>query len=488
MKKSVIILGSGISGLAAAHHFETQARVEVDYRIVESSSRPGGKIHSIREDGFLVESGPDSFMARKPAILTLCRALGLEDQLIESSPGSIFVWTDGRLVAMPPGLMMMAPTKLRPFLKSRLISWPGKIRMGLEPLIPPGTGDEDESLAGFVRRRFGQEALDKIAGPLFGGIHAGDPEQLSLRSTFPLFAEMERSHGSLIRAMFAQRTRRKPSAVTGAAGAAPGMWTRFLSLRGGMQTLVDAIVAQLPPGAILSGERAVSVARQRPEQQFEITLQNGRRLFADQVLFTTPAYVTADLLEGLDSKLAEQLRAIPYASTATVSLGFRAGDLAAPLNGNGFIVSHREKRRITACTWSSSKFTHRAPSGAVLLRVFLGSARIPDLSELPDEELIRIALQELKVTMQVSAAPILAKAYRWPRAIPQYEVGHAGRVREIERLMAFHPGLHLAGAAYHGSGIPDCVQSGSENAIRILERLADGATEASLCAAGREKT
>jgi oxygen-dependent protoporphyrinogen oxidase len=389
---------------------------------------------------------------------------------------------------MPEGVTMLAPAKLLPFLKSNLISWPGKLRIGLEALIPSSAGDEDESLAGFVRRRFGQEALDKIAGPLFAGIHAGDPEQLSLRSTFPLFAEMERSHGSLIRAMIARQTRRKSPALTGGADASPGLRSRFLSLRGGMQSLVDAIVAQLPSSAILSGERAVSVAHQRHGQQFEITLQNGRRLIADQVLFATPAYVTADLVEGLDSTLAERLRAIRYASTATVSLGFRTGDFPMRLNGNGFIVSHRENRKITACTWSSSKFSHRAPPGAVLLRVFLGSARIPGLAELPDGELIRIALQELKTTMQVSAAPILARAYRWPRAIPQYEVGHAGRVREIERLMASHPDLHLAGAAYYGSGIPDCVQSGSEKAIKILERLADDKAEASLCAASRENT
>lgn len=487
MKKSVIILGAGISGLAAAHYFETQARDEVDYQVVESSPRPGGKIHSIQEDGFLVETGPDSFMPRKPAILNLCRALGLQDQLIESSPGSIFVWTDGRLVAMPEGVTMLAPAKLLPFLKSNLISWPGKLRIGLEALIPSSAGDEDESLAGFVRRRFGQEALDKIAGPLFAGIHAGDPEQLSLRSTFPLFAEMERSHGSLIRAMIARRTRGKSPRLAGGADATAGLRSRFLSLRGGMQTLVDAIVAQLPSSAILPGERAVSVA-QRHGQQFEITLQNGRRLFADQVLFTTPAYVSADLVEGLDPALAERLRAIRYASTAIVSLGFRTEDFPARLNGNGFIVSHRENRKITACTWSSSKFSHRAPPGTVLLRVFLGGARIPGLAELPDDELIRIALQELNVTMQVSAAPILARANRWPRAIPQYEVGHAERVREIETLMASHPDLHLAGAAYYGSGIPDCVQSGSEKATKILERLADHKTEASLCAVSREKT
>ena len=479
MKKSVIILGAGISGLAAAHHFETQTRDTVDYRVVESSSHPGGKIHSIQEEGFVIENGPDSFVARKPAILALCRALGIQDQLIEASSGSIFVWSDGRLSAIPDGLTMLAPTKLLPFLRSGLISWPGKLRMGLEALIPPGTSDEDESLAHFVRRRFGQEALDKIAGPLFAGIHAGDPEQLSLQSTFPAFTQMERNHGSLIRAMIAQRAAKRPAATAR---------SQFLSFRSGMRTLVEAIIARLPVDAILHGQRAVSLARRKHGQQFEITLENGRRLAADQVLFATPAYVTADLLEGLDPALAGRLRAIRYASTATVSLGFRIGDLSLPSNGNGFLVSHRENRKITACTWSSNKFSHRAPEGAVLLRVFLGSNRVPGLTDLADEELTRIALQELKITMKTEAAPILARAARWPRAIPQYEVGHAGRIREIERLMSGHPDLHLAGAAYHGAGVPDCAQSGAEAAVRILERFADDRSGHILCAADREKT
>jgi len=360
--------------------------------------------------------------------------------------------------------MLMAPTMVLPFLRSRLISWPGKMRAGLEVFIPRARGDEDESLAGFVRRRLGNELLNKIAGPLMGGIYAADPERMSLKSTFPMFLEMEKKHGSLLLGMM-KRTR--PRVAHGAKR--PPM---FMTLRGGLQQLSDALAARLPETNLRVGCRAISVSRYA--ERYKIDLSDGSSLLADDVVFATPSFVTADLVEQLDPTLAERLRAIRYVSTATVSLGFRRSEIAHPLQGAGFIVPPGEGRRITACSWSSAKFNHRAPEDCVLLRVFIGGALAEELAEQDEAALVQLAREELQVILGIAATPVLARAYRWSKANPQYDLGHEERVAEIERSLPNLPGLHLAGAAYHGPGIPDCIQSGTKAAAAIAARQARG--------------
>jgi protoporphyrinogen/coproporphyrinogen III oxidase len=458
-----IVIGGGISGLAAAYALQ---KSEADYLLIEASDHLGGKIVTYAGEGFLIEGGPDSFLTQKRAALDLCRELGLGDQLIGSNhtaTPSTYVLSKGKLHPMPEGMMLMAPTMILPILRSKLISWPGKLRMGLEIFIGRNTTTvADESLGSFVRRRMGSELLAKIAGPLMAGIHAGDPEALSLRSTFPMFTDMEKEHRSLVLGMM---KRKKAQAAQPTTGPRPSMFT---TLSGGLQQLPDAIAARLNPQQVKLNTRVQSVAA--AGDQYRISLADGTSLLANNIVFTTPAYVTAEILQQLAPALAENLRRIRYVSTSTVSLAFRRSEITCDLNGFGFIVPAAEGRKINACSWSSTKFSHRAPDDFVLMRVFIGGAFAEDLAEQDEATLIDIARNELRDIMGITATPVLARAYRWTKSNPQYNVGHGALIKEIDQLVSAHPGLYLAGAAYRGSGIPDCIQSGVDTAAKIIAR------------------
>ena len=472
MVKRVIIVGGGISGLAAAYYLQQYAPSTTAVTLIDSAHRLGGKVATAREDDFVIEGGPDSFLAQKVTTLDLCRALGLEGQFVSSNVTEhpTYVWSEGRLQAMPEGMMLMTPTMILPFLRSSLISWPGKLRMSMEPFISVRNTDEDESLASFVRRRLGSEALEKIAAPLMAGIYAANPENLSLQSTFPLFLDIEKKYGSLLYGMLAKkRTQAKEINITAKKSRSQSQHrSMFMTLHGGLQELIDALEAQLNSEDILLNRRVLSVTHMH--DQYEVVLEDGLRLAADDVVFSTPAYVTADVLQAIDPLLASRLRAIRYVSTATVSLGFQRKDISHPLDGFGFVVPRTERRKITACSWSSAKFNHRAPKDKTLIRVFIGGASAEHLAEMTEEELVGLAREELRITMGITAAPLLAKAYRWRKANPQYEVGHATRIAEIDSMMSVHNGLYLAGAAYHGAGIPDCIQSGERVAMSIAKK------------------
>ncbi len=466
----VAIVGGGIAGLATAYFL--QARGLTDYTLIESAPTLGGKITSAREQGFVIEGGPDSFITQKNSAIDLCRALGLGDQLIGTNDAArkVFVWSRGRLRPMPEGVMLIIPTKLMPFVRSSLISWPGKMRMGMDVLIPARRDDGDESLAHFVRRRLGSEALDRIAEPMIAGIYVADAENLSLKSTFPRFLDMEKKYGGLLRGIIAQKRAPKP-ASTGSNGhsangkSAPSM---FMTLRGGLQELTDAITARLNPNALLLDRRVIKLKREG--EKYELRLSDDSRLSADAVVFATPAYATAELVYGIDPILAAKLWQIRYVSTATVSLGFNRAELNHSLEGFGFVVPRSEKRQIIACTWSSTKFDHRAPEGHALVRAFIGGAQAEHLAEQDDDALAEMARGELRAMMGITASPVITKVYRWHKANPQYEVGHQARVADIEQRAAEHPGLYLAGAAYHGVGIPDCIQDGERVAADVLNR------------------
>jgi len=473
-QKKVIIIGGGITGLAAAYSLQELSRkhrAPISFALIEGQSRLGGKILTDTENGFVIEGGPDSFISQKPWALDLCRQLGLTDRLTGTNRDqtATYILHNGRLVNLPEGVMLLVPTRIRPFLSTPLFSPLGKLRMGLDWIIPRKQTREDESLAEFVRRRLGQEAVERLAEPLLAGIYAGDAEQMSLAATFPQFLELEERYGSLIRGMLARRRERGKHASPGQ-GPPTGnsTTTMFMTLKGGLSELVETIVSKLDREALTIGMQAERIHWKSGLSTYQVRLKDGTSLTADAVIATSPAYVTADLLSETDATLVRMLREIPYVSTATVSLAYRKDSFRHPLNGFGFVAPRREGRSIMACTWTSTKFPHRAPGDRVLLRCFAGGARRENIVSLPEMELVDRVREDLREIMGVTEEPILSRVYRWEKANPQYPVGHLDRLAEIDDRLTRLPGLYFAGAAYRGVGVPDCIRQGTEAAERAF--------------------
>lgn len=456
----VAVVGGGITGLAAAYGLAQAEGLRAgEVTLYEEAPRLGGKILTERMDGFLLEAGPDSFLTSKPEAVALSRALGLGEELVGTGRDrTVYVLSRGRLHPLPEGLALVAPTRVLPFLRSRLFTLPEKARIGAELFLPPRTSDGDESLGAFVRRRLGQAALDRIAAPLLAGIYAGDAEQLSLEATFPLLRDLERRHGSVIAGMLARRR---------VAPGADGRLPLFATLRGGLDRLVDRLGAALEGVEVRTEAGVGAIAREGSGYLLDLT--TGERARSDAVILATPAFVTASLLQPLAPEAASLLRQIPYASTATVSLAFREGDLP-PLRGHGFVVARGEGRRITACTWASAKWPDRAPPGFALLRAYVGSAGDAAVLEQSDEEILRVVGEELYAAMGITASPVLRRIVRWPASMPQYTVGHLERLAAAEAALARLPRLFLAGAAYRGIGLPDCIRQGLAAAAAVAGR------------------
>ena len=472
-EKRIVIVGGGITGLAAAYSLRQQARTlqqPLEIVLVEAAPRLGGKIATERVQGFLIEGGPDAFLTQKPWALQLCEQLDLTDQLVAPRPGKTYVLLGGRLRRLPEGAMGLIPTRLGSFIRSELFTPWGKLRMGLDWLIPPRRDGHDESLAQFIKRRLGHEALERLAEPLLAGVYAADPERLSLLATFPRLRELERQHGSLIRGVLRQRRLQRPPR-SGGSGSVEKPRPVFMTLRDGLSALVDALVAQIQSSVSLCmGQRVVRLERVKAAS-YQLTLADGQKLIADAVVLATPAYVTAELLEALSPEAAALLAEIPYASTAVVTLAFRRSEVERPLDGTGFVVPRVEGRALTACTWSSSKWPERAPEGFTLLRSFFGRSGAEETLKLADNELIELALKELRELLGIRGRPLLARVHRWPKAMPQYRVGHLERLAQIENALSEHPGILLAGAAYRGIGLPDCIHQGVQAAERVLQQL-----------------
>lgn len=471
--KHVAIVGGGIAGLATAYALQSRAAEDglpLTCTLIEAGREWGGKIATHRVGGFVIEAGPDSFLSQKPWALDLCRRLGLSDQLIDTkaSQEKAFVFSRGRLRPLPDGLVVVVPTRLGPFLRSGVLSFPGMMRMAMDLVIPRRRGtDQDESLASFFRRRLGREAFERLVEPLMAGIYAGDAAQISVRATFPRFLEMEQQHGSLIRGILAGRRVGKSGSRDGAMAR-----TTFVTLRGGLSTLTGALVAQLEKAGVklMAGQRVIELRLRsdQPDGMYALFLESGEVVSADAVVLATPAYVSASCIRSLDPGAADLLDAIPYASTATVSLAYDTEDLGALVKGFGFVVPRVERRDVLAATWTSLKWDHRAPPGQMLVRCYVGGIGREALLAADDKTLIGRVRDELRAMAGITCEPVYAEVNRWDRAIPQYTLGHIERLAEIQRLLQSYPGLYLTGAGYRGIGIPDCIRDGTETAEQVV--------------------
>ena len=473
----VAIIGGGIAGLSLAWYLQQQAR-PISYALLEQTGRWGGKIrtetvHGYGSTPFVIEAGPDSFITQKPWGLQLARALGLHDSLLPTNDDQrqTFVLRKGRPIPLPDGVMLLVPTKFKPFALSPLISPWGKLRMGLDWLIPAKQDDEDETLADFVRRRLGNEALDKLAEPLLAGIYNAEAEKQSLMATFPRFRQVEQKHGSLIKGMIAARNAAHRPSPSPNGHKPPSVFT---SLRPGMQLLVQTLSDQLTGDCRLGA--GVTSLQAHSDGRYHLALSDGGHIIAATVVFAVPAYVAAQLLRPLAPAAANDLESIRYVSTGTISLAYRRADIQHPLNGFGLVIPRSEDRDINAITWTSTKFSRRAPQGHALLRVFFGGSRTPHMMERVDAELVATVRQELQALMGITAEPIFHRTYRWFRANPQYDVGHPQRVAQIEA--ALPPGLFVTGSPYRGVGIPDCVHQSQQTAAALTSYLA-GITQVS---------
>lgn len=470
MTHRIVVVGGGISGLAAAHRLvelKRERNLPIELTLLEAGERLGGSIFTEHEGGFLIEAGPDSFITEKPWALRLCDRIELTPRLIPTNPNqrNVYVVHKGVLEPLPDGFVLLAPTRVWPLLRTPLFSWRGKLRMALEPFIGRRDADGDESLACFVRRRFGREVLERVAQPLVGGIYGADPEKLSLEATMPRFLAMEQSRGSVIRALLAERGRSR-----GRQEGSGARWSLFVAPRDGMHEIVDALSACLPAGTVHLGNKVVNLTRDGANLTWRITTSQGE-ISASGVILALPAWGSASLTAPFAPELARELQAVPYSSAATVNLAYREEQIPRPLDGFGFVVPAIEGRKIIACSFSSVKYSDRAPAGFVLLRVFVGGALQPELFEQDDPTMEEAVREEMATLLGIKAPPLFRRIHRHPRSLPQYQVGHLELVRRIESHLARFPGLALAGNAYRGVGVPDCVRSGEETAEKVMAAI-----------------
>jgi len=451
----VVVVGGGVAGLTVAHAL---SRRRQPFVLLEGTDRWGGVVRTVREDGFLFEAGPDAMLTTKPDGLALVRELGLEDRVVPTNPQArtVYVVRRGALHPMPDGMVLGVPTRWSPVWRSALFSWPGKLRLAVEPFVPRRTGAGDESIAHFVRRRLGREAWETMGDALLGGIHAGDTERLSIQATFPRLVELEAKHGSLVRGLRAAPT-------------APAESSAFVSLAGGLSELVDALVARLPEQALRSSTPVRAL--DRLPDGWRVTLDDGGTIGARAVVLALPAPRALGLLTACAPSLAEEARAIRFVSTAIVLLGLARGQVAHPLDGYGLLVPRSEGSTVTAAGFFSTKFPGRAPDGFVSLRVFLGGAHDPEVLHADDESLVAVAVHQLRPLLGLSGEPVYRRVCRWPQATPQMELGHRDRVARIEGLLRGLPGLFLTGAGWRGTGLPDTIADATATAAAAAEFL-----------------
>ena len=462
--RRMAVVGGGISGLAAAHRL-----IELDpyceLTLCEAGSRLGGVLSTVRQDGFEVEQSADNFITTVPWAVDLCSRLGISDQLVQTNPANrrAYVVRRGRLYTLPDGFLMMAPTRLWPLAVTPILSPWGKLRAAMEFFIPPRKDPSDESMAHFVRRRLGRETFDRLVEPLVSAVYAADMEKLSLLATLPRFREMELKHGSLIRAMRHQMKSRRQAKTKTESGA---RYSMFVTLREGLSSMVGAIAARLPDGAV---RLDTPVERIEPDGDgWRLSLGGSAAERFDGVIVATPSGTAARLFQSVDRELAGEVGSIEHSGTAVVSLGYDRQQVGHPMEGAGAVIPATENSPILACSFSSQKYSHRAPEGKVLLRVFVGGARHAELAEMDDRELLPLVTERAGRLLDIRGEPGFRNIAHWPGTMPQYHVGHKELVAGIEARIARLPHLELAGNAYHGVGIPDCIHGGEQAAERLL--------------------
>lgn len=478
----VAIIGGGITGLSAAYHLgqaatEASGPSRLRVTVYERAHRLGGKVRTEQADGFLVEAGPDCFLVRKPWMAQWCRALGLGDRLVPigGEPGAgghtgTYVLVGGRLHRLPLDSFMGVPFRWTSIVRSEALSWPAKVRLALEPLVPRRRGNGEESLAAFARRRLGYETAVKLVEPLLAGISGGDAEGLGVESAFPALAEMERRYGSLLAGAAALMERVRANG--GARRAA------FETVDSGLYTAVEAARAEAEKAGVTfrlgTGVKAIVPDREGEpgSGRVRLTLEDGEAVIADAVILTVPASAAARMLREAAPAAACRLQAVPYASSASVYFGYRRADVPHPLDGTGYITARDEARAVRSCTWVSSKWPHSAAPDYVLIRCHMGPAGGEDAADRRDGQLIAEAREEMHRVLGITAPPVFVRVYRWQEAIPQYAPGHRERIAAIEdHVRAVLPAVHLAGAAYRGFGLPDCVRQGKEAAEAVVAQL-----------------
>lgn len=463
----VVIIGGGISGLSAAYRL-TKLRPDVKVTVLESNARIGGNIVTehlpFAGERFLIEGAADSFLSRKPRGIALCTELGLLARLQGRDPRfeKTYVKFGGQLHPLPSGLTGMIPTNLQAMNHSTLLSAQGRARLAQEVDLPAMPGDEDESLASFVTRRLGQEAYERMVEPLMSGIYAGDGTQLSLAATFPQLRQLEKKYGSLIKGLTA-------SSTTPNRESTPAQYPPFVALAGGTGELLQRLAEAIGKDHIHLGVTVTSIQQRRERKGYTVEFGDGSMLQTDGIILTTPAYVIAQLIQSIDNDLALLHESTPYSSAATVSLGYRKEASDETFNGYGYVIPQVEEQDVLACSWMSNKWIGRAPEGYHLARVYVGRFGNPIAEEASVEELTALAIHELGETLGIDRPPEFARIYRWPRSMPQYVIGHGERIAQIEGRVAEIAGLEVAGAAYHGVGIPDCIAAGEAAAARIAQ-------------------
>lgn len=463
-RKKVVIIGGGITGLSAAFYLQKEARekgLPLDVLLVEASNRLGGKIETIRRDGFVIERGPDSFLIRKKSMGILAADVGVADELVRNATGQAYIYTGGALHPIPGGSVMGIPTEMGPFLKTDLFSFTGKLRAAGDFILPRSAVEGDQSLGKFFRRRLGDEVVENLIEPLLSGVYAGNIDEMSLHSTYPQFAAVEKKHRSLIRGMKKASATQKPGAKREGA---------FHTFRNGLETLVEAIENKLDPNTVLKGVRLEAI--ERTGEKTLLTLSNGDEIEADAVIMTTGHAVASKIFAP--HRLLQNLGEIPTTSVATVALAFPEEAIVQEKEGTGFLVAESSGYSITACTWTHRKWPTSTPEGKVLIRAFVGRADDETIVDLPDEEIESIVLADLSRLIEIKGKPDFTVITRWKEDRPQYRVGHKERITQArQELREKFPQVKLAGASYEGVGLPDCVDQGKAAVQEVLEELFD---------------